>query len=97
MPFQSPPRYPPFPDNVPTVPLLRLSLAKLLAGDQAQSDRLFSACRGLGFFLLDFQDTSQGLSILNDLETLSRIGAETFDLDLEEKQCYKMRGDRMFG
>lgn len=97
MPSQSSPKYPPFPEDVPTVPLLRLSFAKLLAGDQSESERLFSACKSLGFFMLDFQDTSQGRAILEEVETLSGVGAEAFDLDLEEKQRYKMKGDRMFG
>lgn len=97
MPSQSSLKYPPFPEDVPTVPLFRLSFAKLLAGDQSESDRLFSACRSLGFFMLDFQDTSQGRAILEEVETLSEVGADAFDLDLEEKQRYKMKGDRMFG
>lgn len=91
------PNYPAFPDDVPTVSLPRLSFAKLLGGDQSESERLFSACKSLGFFMLDFQDTSQGRAILEEVETLMKVGAEVFDLDLEEKQRYKIKGDRLLG
>lgn len=97
MPSQSSTKYPPFPDDVPTVPLLHLSFAKLLAGDQSESERLFSACQSLGFFMLDIQETSQGRKILEEVETLNEIGAGVFEVDLEEKQRYSMRGDRIYG
>lgn len=90
-------KYPPFPDDVPTIPLLHLSFAKLLAGDRYESERLFSACKSLGFFMLDFQDTSEGRAILEVVETLEEVGAKTFDYDLDEKERYKPKGDRIFG
>lgn len=97
MEAQSSSKYPPFPDDVPTVALPRLSFAKLLGGNQSESERLFSACKSLGFFLLDFQDTPQGRAILEEVETLMKVGAEVFDLDLEEKQHYKVEGGRLIG
>lgn len=47
--------------------------------------------------MLDFQDTSQGCAILEVVETLEEVGAKTFDNDLEEKERYKIKGDRIFG
>ncbi|KAK3072137.1 hypothetical protein LTR53_007368 [Teratosphaeriaceae sp. CCFEE 6253] len=49
------PDLPPFPDSVPTAPLLRLSLQQLLDRDPAEEDRLWRACRELGFFYLDLR------------------------------------------
>ncbi len=63
---------PPFPDNVPTAPLLRISLQKLLNGDADEEERCWNACRELGFFYLDLradggstQGTSQAEGIGN--------------------------------
>jgi hypothetical protein len=44
---------PPFPNTVPTAPLLRISLSKLLAHDAEEEERFWSACCNLGFFYLD--------------------------------------------
>jgi hypothetical protein len=46
---------PPFPNTVPTAPLLRISLAKLLRGDAEEEDQLWKACCDLGFFYLDLR------------------------------------------
>jgi isopenicillin N synthase-like dioxygenase len=48
----------PFPDNVPTAPLLQISLEKLLGGDGEERERLWKACCDLGFFYLDLRRTS---------------------------------------
>ncbi|KAI7298725.1 Clavaminate synthase-like protein [Hortaea werneckii] len=47
---------PPFPKNVPTAPLLRLNLNRLLQGDGQETERLWNACRDIGFFYLDLRD-----------------------------------------
>jgi hypothetical protein len=49
------PDIPPFPLTVPTAPLLRISLAKLLSGDAAEEEQLWKACCDLGFFYLDLR------------------------------------------
>jgi hypothetical protein len=46
---------PPFPNTVPTAPLLRISLSKLLAGDKEEEGRVWDASRELGFFYLDLR------------------------------------------
>lgn len=46
---------PSFPIDVPVAPLLRVSLYKLLLGDQDEVDRLWKACCDLGFFYLDLR------------------------------------------
>ncbi len=41
---------PPFPDDVPTVPLLVIDYALLQAGDEHEIDRLWQAATELGFW-----------------------------------------------
>jgi isopenicillin N synthase-like dioxygenase len=79
---------PPFPEDVPTAPLLRLSSAKLLAGDPAEYQRLFQASLDIGFFYLDLSDTKQGSSLLSDADNLFQVGERLFELTLEEKRKY---------
>ncbi|KAI7222686.1 Clavaminate synthase-like protein [Hortaea werneckii] len=47
---------PPFPENVPTAPLLRLNLNRLLQGNSQETEKLWTACRDIGFFYLDLRD-----------------------------------------
>ena len=92
------PGLPPFPDDVPTAPLLRLSLAKLLAGDAAEYERLFEASIDIGFFYLDLQDSEQGRSLLLDADDLFQVGDKLFQLPLEEKKQYDFSAqDSYFG
>lgn len=77
---------PPFPADVPTAPLLRLSLSKLQAHDAGEVKRLLQACEELGFFYLDLR--GPGDKILRDADTLFDVGRELYDLPLEEKQKY---------
>lgn len=51
---------PPFPHDVPTTPLLRLSLRKLLDDDKKESDRFFRAYTDLGFFYLELGGALHG-------------------------------------
>lgn len=82
------PGLPPFPDDVPTAPLLRLSLGKLLAGDTAELERLYEASVDIGFFYLDLQDSEHGTSLLTDADGLFQVGERLFELSLEEKKRY---------
>lgn len=82
------PGLPPFPDDVPTVPLLRLSLGKLLAGDTSECNKLFQASVDIGFFYLDLQDSEQGTSLLGDADDLFQVGERLFELSLAEKLRY---------
>ncbi|KAI7136265.1 Clavaminate synthase-like protein [Hortaea werneckii] len=47
---------PPFPENVLTAPLLRLNLNRLLQGNTRETEKLWNACRDIGFFYLDLRD-----------------------------------------
>ncbi|KAK4697940.1 hypothetical protein P7C71_g212, partial [Lecanoromycetidae sp. Uapishka_2] len=87
---------PPFPDGVPFVPLLRISLLKLLTDDEKESKRLYAACKDLGFFYLDLEGSSKGQSILEDANKLFSVGEQLFDLELEEKQSYEFSGQKSY-
>lgn len=77
---------PQFPEDVPTAPLLRLSLTKLLNGEIEECARLYQASTDIGFFYLDLRHSSNEL--LNDADALFRVGEELFELSLEEKTKY---------
>jgi len=88
--------YPPFPDNIPTAPLLRISLKKLLDQDPSEIDQVWKASRELGFFYLDLRDavsTSSssainGPALLQDVNALFTLGEQLFALPVSEKQKY---------
>lgn len=86
---------PPFPDDVPTAPLLRISLQKLLDQDASEIDKVWKASRELGFFYLDLRNAVStttppinGPSLLKDVDALFSLGEEVFALPLDEKQKY---------
>ncbi|KAF4542678.1 Oxoglutarate iron-dependent oxygenase [Lasiodiplodia theobromae] len=54
-PHSSFPDIPPFPADVPTCPLVRVSLSRLLHGDADEEDALWRACCDLGFFYIDLR------------------------------------------
>lgn len=60
--------------DVPTAPLLCLSLKKLQEWDTEESKSLFRASKELGFFYLDLGDSPEGSSILHQAEQLFQIG-----------------------
>lgn len=85
--LQSFPDIPPFPANIPTAPLLRLSLPALRQSN-AESDRLWSASTNLGFFYLDLRGDALGEQLLSDSTELFDLGEKLFNLGSEELQKY---------
>jgi isopenicillin N synthase-like dioxygenase len=86
----------PFPDTVPTAPLLRISLQKLLARDTEEEERCWQACCELGFFCLDLSsDTDDkddiGEKLLKDADKLFEVMKGFFDLPVEEKVKYDLK------
>lgn len=73
----------PFPDDIATAPLLRISLP-LLRNSPAESQRLFQACKDLGFFYLDLRDDSVGESVLGEADRLFDLSKELFGLGREK-------------
>lgn len=88
---------PPFPTDVPTAPLLRISLQKLLSNDPEEVSKVWKASRELGFFYLDLRDavspahpSINGPSLLRDIDALFSLGADIFALPPAEKQKYDL-------
>lgn len=85
---------PPFPTDVPTAPLLRISLKQLVDGDENETAQVWKASQELGFFYLDLRDAfstdSQvdGPALLKDVDALFSLGEQVFDLPTSEKQKY---------
>ena len=85
---------PPFPDDVPQAPLLRLSLHKLLGRDRAEVERFNRICEDLGFFYLDLQ--GDGDSLLCDADKLFDVNEAFCDLPLEEKMKYDFSANKSY-
>jgi len=90
------PGLPPFPSNIPIAPLHKLSLAKLKC-DPAESVRLFSSCKDLGFFYLDLRNDDEGEVLMDEASQLFELGPKLYDLGREElsKYDYKAQGSYM--
>ena len=78
---------PPFPSNIPTAPLLRISLSKLLQHDPQEEERCWKACCDLGFFYLDLGSDA----VLDDANALFEIMKSFFDLEVSEKVKYDFK------
>ena len=85
---------PPFPDDVPTAPLLRLSLGRLLKRDKAEVERFNRACEDLGFFYLDLE--GDGDSLLRDANQLFDVAEILCDLPLKEKEKYDFSSQKSY-
>jgi len=83
------PDIPPFPTTVPTAPLLRISLAKLAAGDEEEAERVWKACCELGFFYLDLRMTRDGVEGGSENE---KDGVKGYDGRKEQKEEGKVDG-----
>jgi len=88
---------PPFPTDVPTAPLLRISLKRLVRGDEDEINKVWKASQELGFFYLDLRDASSsdnginGPALLKDVDALFSLGEQIFELPTSEKQEYDFK------
>lgn len=74
---------PPFPTDVPTAPLVRLSLSSLRTS-QDEANALFKAAKELGFFYLDMRGDELGEKLLSESDTLFHVGRAMYQLDETE-------------
>ncbi|KZT58718.1 Clavaminate synthase-like protein [Calocera cornea HHB12733] len=79
---------PPFPSGLVTAPLVSISLAKLEAGDKAESAAFYEACKNLGFFYCDMSGSQLGERIVENAENMHRLQKQFFALPNEEKEKY---------
>ena len=90
------PKLPPFPSDIPIAPLHRLVLSRLRS-DPAESERLFSSSKDLGFFYLDLRQDEDGEVLLDEAERLFGLAPTLYELGREElqKYDYKAQGSYM--
>lgn len=77
-----------FPDDVPTAPLVTISLEKLVLDDSTEKQRLFGASKELGFFYLDLRGCQEGEALLGQSDKMFDLMEEFYSLPLEEKLKY---------
>jgi len=80
---------PPFPDDVPTHPLLVIDYRLLKAGDEEEIAMLWKAATELGFWYLKNHGADE------EVNEMFNTGAETMALPLEEKMKFEQGDDGM--
>ncbi|KAK7182972.1 hypothetical protein PSPO01_11071 [Paraphaeosphaeria sporulosa] len=89
---------PPFPSDVLTAPIARISLQSLLASDPSSCAATLEACRTHGFFYLDLSSTPLGTSLLPASTFLHEISHNVFNHDLPYKTAHDLvKGVSLFG
>ena len=66
----------PFPEDVPTIELEKISLCRLLNGDAAEAERVFNICITTGFFYLDMLDHATGRQIWRSAYNICRLSRD---------------------
>ena len=79
---------PPFPDGIPVADIPKISLRRLVTGDDAEA--MLSACCKLGFFLLDLTGDTLGEKMIKDVDAVFEIARQTMELSTAEKEKYAM-------
>lgn len=90
------PGLPPFPSDIPTAPLQRISL-KELRSTATESERLFSSAKDLGFFYLDLTDDTEGEILRAEANQFFSLAPKFYQLGRDELQKfdYKSQGSYM--
>ncbi|KAI0160027.1 oxidoreductase [Hypoxylon sp. FL1284] len=79
---------PPFPDDVPTVPMRTISLSNLRCRDKTTAQDMMDACQQLGFFLLDLRQDELGERMITEIDQLLDIGKDIMNLSEDVKREY---------
>ncbi|KAG5763938.1 hypothetical protein H9Q72_007989 [Fusarium xylarioides] len=88
----------PFPDDVPTVPIARISYSKLKRSEENEMIKVLKASQSDGFFYLDLIDDFAGQALLKDTEDVLTISKRALNIPLDKKmECLAERGKQMFG
>jgi isopenicillin N synthase-like dioxygenase len=86
----------PFPEGLKIAELETLSLAKILDAENAETKRLFEACKAYGFFYLNLQDSDTGIELLDSAASMFRFSEGLFNLPEDEKAKYDLKGRGSF-
>jgi hypothetical protein len=78
-----------FPDDVPTIPLAKISIAKLLSDDEEEASTLFRVCSNEGFFYLDLTTEPRGQKFSNEAQKLHHLAKDVFqNVSIDEKLLF---------
>lgn len=80
---------PPFPDDIPTHPLLVVDYQKIRSGDEQEIDKLWDAATHLGFWYLKNHGADDIVA------EMFEMGADTMALPFEEKMKFEQGDDGM--
>ncbi|KAK7452196.1 hypothetical protein VKT23_012299 [Stygiomarasmius scandens] len=83
------PTFPPFPDDVPTHPLLVIDYELLRSGDSREKERLWAAATELGFWYLKNHGADE------EVDGMFDMGADATAIPMEEKMKFE-QGDTGF-
>ncbi|KAM0245315.1 hypothetical protein ACHAP5_005550 [Fusarium lateritium] len=87
-----------FPEDVPIVPIARLSYNKLTSSDENEMKNVLRESQIEGFFYLDLTDIAMGQALLNDSENILELSKEALNLPLKDKMMFRAeKGKEMFG
>jgi isopenicillin N synthase-like dioxygenase len=90
--------FPPFPDDLHSAPIARVSSAALLAKEDAACKQVLEACQTYGFFYLDLRDSAWGRQLLEEASQLYDVATNAFKMPLAEKMTYHLqKGISLFG
>ncbi|KAH9952037.1 Clavaminate synthase-like protein [Amylocystis lapponica] len=78
---------PPFPEDIPTHPLLVVDYALIKAGDEDEKEKLWQAATKLGFWYLKNHGAER------EVDAMFEMGNETMKLPLEEKMKFEQGDD----
>jgi isopenicillin N synthase-like dioxygenase len=87
---------PPFPNDVEIAPLVTISLKNLIAHNEEEHARLFSASKSLGFFYLDMRGCSDGEHLLQEADEMFALMQQFFALPVEEKAKYDFAAQQSY-
>ncbi|KAM4065029.1 2OG-Fe(II) oxygenase superfamily protein [Hirsutella rhossiliensis] len=79
---------PPFPENVPTMPMHTVSLAGLNSRDEKTAQQALDACQELGFFLVDLRGDELGEAVMEEIDHLFAVGKDIMDLPQDVKRAF---------
>ncbi|KAK7182266.1 hypothetical protein DPSP01_006983 [Paraphaeosphaeria sporulosa] len=85
-----------FPADVPTAPLVTISLKKIVSDDVHERERLFEASKSLGFFYLDLRECTDGESLLKGSDKMFDLNEKFYHLPIDEKRKYDFAAKGMY-
>jgi hypothetical protein len=90
-------RCPEFPSNLKLADVPTVSFRNLQKESATESEKLFEACTGHGFFLLDLRNSEKGAELLKDAERMFDVTAATLTLGSEILNKYEYKPPNLIG